>query len=273
MSKVDISMNITLNTMKMKHILFTAITSAGMMMSLAAQDVGSAAPDFTADLLGGGQFTLSDHSGKVVLIYFFGNGCPYCIAAGPSVNAIYTDHQENPGFVAVGLDTWNASSSAESVAGFASSAEVTFPLAIKAGAVATDYGTTYDRLAVVDQDGILQHKGTAAAANDIENTRTVIEGLLNTTSLGPGNAKNADIMIYPNPVAEKMRISMYAQNAGSVTIRMYDMAGNELSRQDFDHAAGTQEFSIDLSDRQEGIYLYRLFHEGRVSSGKIILRR
>ncbi|MEJ2053006.1 MAG: redoxin domain-containing protein [Calditrichaceae bacterium] len=34
--------------------------------------VGDKAPDFTLDKLGGGEFTLSDYSGKVIFIFWFG---------------------------------------------------------------------------------------------------------------------------------------------------------------------------------------------------------
>jgi peroxiredoxin len=244
-----------------------------MTLPLYAQEVGTAAPDFTVDLLAGTQFTLSEQSGKVVLVYFFGNSCPYCIAAGPSVDAIYTDHQLNPDFIAVGLDTWNASSNAETVAGFASSAEVSFPLAIKAGAVATAYGTTYDRLAVIDQDGILRHKGSAAASNDTENAREVIEGLLTTTTIDVESGRKTDLALYPNPVAAELRFRLHAEGAGTTEIRIVDMAGHQVKKQLFDHHLGEQEFVLDLSEQQDGIYLYRIFREDRVDSGKIILQK
>lgn len=259
--------------MKKSCILFTGIIFILLSLPLSAQEVGAAAPDFTVDLLGGEQFTLSDHTGKVVLVYFFGNGCPYCVAAGPAVDAIYKDHQANPDFVAVGLDTWNSSSSAETVAGFASAAEVTFPLAIKAGAVATEYGTTYDRLAVIDQEGVLRHKGSAAASNDVENARGIIEGLFTATSVDPETGSRSDVTVFPNPAADNLRFSFIAGERGTGMIGIYDMAGNEVMRKYFAHPTGEQEFSIDLSGKQEGIYFYRLFHGDRTDSGKFILQK
>ena len=259
--------------MKKQKIFLSAIAVILLQLPLSSQEVGSAAPDFTVDLLGGEQFTLSDHSGKVVLVYFFGNGCPYCISAGPDVEGIYQDYQTNPGFAAVGLDTWNSSSNASSVAGFAASAEVTFPLAIKAGAVATDYGTTYDRLAVIGPDGILRHKGTAAAANDIDNTRGVIEGLLTTTSVDPQSVGNALVSVYPNPAAEELRFSFNAGESGTSRVTLYDIAGNEVLTRFYEHQVGTQEFSLDLSAQQSGIYLYTIVQERNVKSGRLILQK
>lgn len=259
--------------MKKQKRLLLAIAVMLLQLPLSSQEVGSAAPDFTVDLLGGEQFTLSDHSGKVVLVYFFGNGCPYCISAGPDVEGIYQDYQANPDFVAVGLDTWNSSSNASSVEGFAASAEVTFPLAIKAGAVATDYGTTYDRLAVVGQDGILRHKGSAAAANDIDNTRGVIEGLLTTTSDDPHSVGYSLVAVYPNPAADELRFSFNAEESGTSRITLYDIAGNEVLTRFYEHQAGEQEFSLNLTDQMSGLYLYRIFREGNVKSGRLILQK
>jgi len=259
--------------MKKQKILLTGIATMLLYLPLHSQDVGVAAPDFTVDLLGGEQFTLSEHAGKVVLVFFFGNGCSFCISAGPDVEGIYQDYQGNPDFVAVGLDTWNSSSNASSVEGFAASAEVTFPLAIKAGAVATDYGTTYDRLAVVGQDGILRHKGSAAVANDIDNTRGVIEGLLTTTSTGPQSAGNFQVSVFPNPTSDELRFRLYAGVRGTSMVTLYNIAGNEVLTQFYEHQVGAQEFSLDLSALQSGIYLYRIFQEKNIKTGRFILQK
>lgn len=241
-------------------------------LSLFSQSVGELAPDFTVDLVEEGSFTLSQQTGKVVLVFFFGNGCPFCISAGPSVEGLYQDHQANPDFVAVGLDTWNSSSNNATVAGFAASAEVTFPLAIKAGSVASDYGTTYDRLAVIDQEGILRHKGSSAALNDIDNARVIINGLFTATSIDPEMERNADIAVYSNHVADELRFRFFTEATGTAWISMFDIAGKEVQKQYFNHLVGEQEFSLDISALQDGIFLYRVFHEGKVHTGKLILQ-
>ncbi len=262
-----------MNIMKKQKSVLTGIVAILLFFPVRSQDVGTIAPGFTVDLLGGEQFTLSEHSGKVVLVYFFGNGCPYCISAGPDVEGIYQEYQSNTDFVAVGLDTWNSSSNEASVGGFAASAEITFPLAIKAGSVATDYGTTYDRLAVIGRDGILRHKGSAAAANDIDNTRGVIEGLLRTTSVDQSSRGTSGFTVYPNPASEELRFSFYASERGTSGIILYDIAGNEVFTRFYEHQVGKQEFTLDLSAQQSGLYLYRIFQEGKVNTGSFILQK
>jgi len=157
------------------------IIAIGMLLAgqARAQTVGESAPDFTVDLLGGETFTLSDHTGKVVVVFLFGNTCPLCKAAAPYIESdLYQAYKDDPDFVMIGVDTWNSSSNTTSVAAFKSSTGVTFPLAIKAGSVGTLYGTQYDRLMVIDSEGILAHKGTISADDDLPATISAVENSL-----------------------------------------------------------------------------------------------
>ena len=117
-----------------------AIALSAFLLStgwVKAQNVGEAAPDFDVTLLGGGMFSLSQHAGQVVVVFLFGNTCPYCLASGPTIEAdLYQQFREDPNFVMIGVDTWNSSSTESSVTGFANSTGITFPLAVKAGEVA-----------------------------------------------------------------------------------------------------------------------------------------
>jgi len=65
----------------------------------AKTPLGTEAPDFTGDLLDGGQFRLSDHRGrKSVLIVFGSYACPPCVTnirlAQPSLVSLYAQHRE-----------------------------------------------------------------------------------------------------------------------------------------------------------------------------------
>lgn len=50
---------------------------------------GFTAPDFTLDLLGGGQVTLSALRGKVVLVNLWATWCPPCRAEMPAIEKVY----------------------------------------------------------------------------------------------------------------------------------------------------------------------------------------
>ncbi|OGT27457.1 MAG: hypothetical protein A2Z17_01850 [Gammaproteobacteria bacterium RBG_16_66_13] len=51
--------------------------------------VGFAAPDFSLDLLGGGQVTLSELRGKAVIVNLWASWCPPCRAEMPALQQVY----------------------------------------------------------------------------------------------------------------------------------------------------------------------------------------
>ncbi|NJK85193.1 MAG: TlpA family protein disulfide reductase [Bacteroidales bacterium] len=112
------------------------------------QNVGEPAPDFTLNVLNGGQFKLSDQKGKVVFIFVFGYNCPHCKANGPNTQTgIYEMFMDNSSFVAIGVDTWNGNSSG--VESFKATTGITYPLGLNASSIESLYSTTYDRILVV----------------------------------------------------------------------------------------------------------------------------
>jgi peroxiredoxin len=137
------------------------VTFTGM-----AQDVGDEAPDFSLTTLNGNSFTLSNYRGKVVFIFFFGYACPHCLANGNNTETgIYNIYKSYEEFEAVGVDTWNGNNSG--VSSFASTTGITYTLCLQAGALEATYQTTYDRIVVVDKEGIIRYKSTANSVTSI----------------------------------------------------------------------------------------------------------
>lgn len=135
------------------------------------------APDFTLTALDGSQFKMSDQRDNVVVLFFFGSSCPSCRAVGSDIEKkLNTDFGANADYTIVGLDQWNETSS--SVESFKTRTNITFPLLLNASQVAGSYSTTYDRLIVVDKKGKFVHKGSRAAANDINTVVAVVKDLL-----------------------------------------------------------------------------------------------
>ena len=58
---------------------------------------GDAYRDFTAPLADGGEFTLSDHEGKVILLNFWATWCGPCKSEMPEIQALYEKYGENQG--------------------------------------------------------------------------------------------------------------------------------------------------------------------------------
>ncbi|MCP4314144.1 MAG: redoxin domain-containing protein [Bacteroidetes bacterium] len=252
----------------MKNLFLILVISMGMVQ-VSGQDVGAAAPDFEVNLLGSDTFKLSDQQEKVVFLFFFGNTCSSCKAVGPKVeSSIYQAFKDKDGFVALGLDIWDSSSNESSVTGFGKSAGITFPLALKAGDVAYDYGTTWDRLLVIDRDGILVHKGGVAASNDLNNAIEAIEASLMTTGLSLETPGGAGVRVYPIPAIDVVH---FESREAVSRIRIYDAAGKLV----LDDADGliSGKSSLPVGELKRGLYFYSLQTEKGVVSGKLLIQR
>lgn len=127
--------------------------------------------------LSGNSVSLSDYKGKVLVLFFFGYSCPYCIAAAPDIESeLYKPFISNSNFVLLGLDVWDGSKS--NVQTFKTRTNVTFPLILEASGIAKSFNTTYDRILVVDKAGTVVFKGNQNAAGDIAAARVAIENAL-----------------------------------------------------------------------------------------------
>ncbi len=74
-------------------------------MSFLTQTVRAGAPEFSLEALGGGNRTLQDYKGKVVLLNFWATWCPPCLREMPAMQKLY-DRYRAKGFdvVAISVD-------------------------------------------------------------------------------------------------------------------------------------------------------------------------
>ena len=83
-----------------------------LSFSSNSQNVGDKAPDIVLQQLQGGNFTLSQNTGKVVFIFWLGNNCSFCKSVAPTISSeIINSFGARTDFTAIGIDTWNGSSS------------------------------------------------------------------------------------------------------------------------------------------------------------------
>ena len=135
------------------------------------------APLFTLTSDTGGSVSLSDYENKVVVLFFFGNGCPFCKSAGPNIESmLVAPFSNNTNYAILGLDQWDGNTAA--VQGFKTSTGVSFPLLLKASAVAAEYKTTYDRIIVLNKSREVAFMGTQAAGNDIAAAKAKVTELV-----------------------------------------------------------------------------------------------
>jgi len=185
-------------------------------------------------------------------------------------SSIYQKFKNDTNFVAIGLDTWDSSSGESSVTGFRSSTGISFPLAIKAGSVASAYETTYDKFMVIDRDGVLAHKSTVGAANDVNNTISVIEQSLMVAGFSGLSAAEAGVRVYPIPAGNEVH---FESTEPLSQIRIYDSAGKIVLDDSDRSGAGVLTRTLTVSTLKKGLYFYSLQRADAYVSGKLIIQR
>lgn len=99
---------------------------------------GFSAPDFTLDLLGGGQVRLSELRGKVVMVNLWASWCPPCRAEMPAIEKVYQAYKDR-GLVVLGVNTTFQDSETDAAA-FIREFDLTFPIPLdRDGAVSRRY--------------------------------------------------------------------------------------------------------------------------------------
>ena len=237
------------------------------------QNEGEAAPDFTVTLAEGGTWTLSDHIDKVVLLFFFGNNCPYCEDSGPAVQGLYESYMNNEDFVALGLDTFDGSSSTESVNLFATNTGITFPLAVSANSVKTAYGYSHDRLLVIDKEGIIRRKTSNSAGNDVAASSEAIQAALSGTTSVEEISGDKAVALYPNPASDMIYVDINLEDDSDVQVIISDITGKERRNISMNLGSGMQNLNLNTEDLEQGIYLYSVQYKDRVEAGKFLIQR
>jgi peroxiredoxin len=99
---------------------------------------GFAAPDFTLDLLRGGQVTLSELKGKAVVINLWATWCPPCRAEMPAIQAVYEKNKDR-GLEVLAINTTYQDSERDAAA-FIQEFDLTFPIPLdRTGTVSRQY--------------------------------------------------------------------------------------------------------------------------------------
>ncbi len=184
----------------MKYLLFTFLLGLAMSFTSCTSDEdidgGGPMPDQDveqveepdgSDLVDAPTFSLktyddmdlksSAYEGKVLVVFFFGNSCPPCIGVGPDIeDKLNKDFSDKSDYAIVGIDQWDGN--AASVESFQSKTGVSFPLGLMGSDVAKEYGTTYDRLLVVNKEGKIAYKGNSIAANNLDDVIDLVKTMV-----------------------------------------------------------------------------------------------
>lgn len=124
---------------------------------------GVKAPDFTADLIDGTTISLSDYSGKPVIINFWATWCGPCVREMPAFERLKADYGDQIGIIAV-----NCGEDVDTVNDFVSENGYTFPVALDGDyQVSMLYPTnSIPYTVIVDAAGKVTH--TSAGALDAD---------------------------------------------------------------------------------------------------------
>lgn len=125
--------------------------------------IGDVAPEFSAPLVDGSTFTLSENSGKVILLNFWATWCPPCVGEMPAFEKLDADYGDEVIILAV-----NCMEDEESVNRFLEDTGYTFPIAYDVdGEVSFTYpssGIPYTL--VIGKDGIVKNVYVGASDAD-----------------------------------------------------------------------------------------------------------
>lgn len=117
---------------------------------------GFTAPDIKVDRLGGGQVSLSDLRGKVVLVNFWATWCPPCRAEMPAIEKVYQLFKPL-GFEVLAINATNQDNET-SAASYAKELGLTFPILLdRTGELSARYTVRgYPASFIIDRKGIIR---------------------------------------------------------------------------------------------------------------------
>jgi hypothetical protein len=206
-----------------------------------------------------------------------GYNCPLCIASAPTVQSdLVNTFKNNKNFEFLIIDTWNGSQA--SFTSFKNRTGLEGIYLLQGGSVATNWSTTYDRLAVVDSEGKLVFKGTRAARSDVNEAKSAVQSALqNITTSIIGKEENTAVVLkqnFPNPVQNKTTIEFSLANPGFVTLSVSNLAGKIVKTLvNTELQSGIHSVELDAGELPNGIYFYRLNAGNFSSTQKMIVNK
>lgn len=138
---------------------------------------GFAAPDFSLELLSGGQVTLSELRGQAVVINLWASWCPPCREEMPAIQAVYEEYRER-GLEILAVNTTYQDRERDAAA-FVQQFGLTFPVPLdRSGSVSRQYQlralpTTF----FVDRAGVIQQVVIGGPMSETT-IRTAVEEIL-----------------------------------------------------------------------------------------------
>lgn len=235
------------------------------------QNVDEPAPDFTLEMYNGGNFRLSEQNGKVVFIFLFGYGCPFCIQNAPYIESeLYQKLKDNDNFVAVAADLWDGGSS--QIEGFLNSSGITFPILINGSGLKYSYDTYWDNVLVIDKEGILRYKSIEqAGVNEVDSAYKIINNLFNPLSINKTHKTNHQISIYPNPANDFTTIKCPLFNKPDTRIKIINTIGEVVFEKKI--ISTSETYKLNVANLKERVYFMQVINNTNILSKRLIVTK
>lgn len=260
----------------MKKILLSILTAALCSVTSYAQlgnfNVGNDAPDFTVTDIHGNIHTLSDYSGKWVVIDLFAYWCGPCAAVSPTINDFYKKYGCN-GYDIVVLSIEYEGTHQQTV-DFenANGGDASYPtptasgLAGGGGAVHSAYGpAAYPTIFLVGPDGKIKNEDIwpISGVETFENAITAAGGsaalvVNNCSALEIEELTLTDVTIYPNPSNGTFNLGLTSPNSDVLNIEVFDLIGSKVwEKKDVAIVDGSNQIILSMNELNYGQYILK----------------
>ena len=146
---------------------------------------------------------------------------------------------------------------------------------LSGSSTASTYSTTYDRLAVIDKNGVLSYKGTQNASSTIQSAKTAIDEALKqiVTDVVELKGNSTTFENYPNPFNYQTTIKFKVENKSMVNLDLYDLSGKKVREIiNREYSPGEHQIQFQKADLRNGLYFLRYKNDQQVYSRKMVIQ-
>lgn len=110
--------------------------------------------------------------------------------------------------------------------------------------------------------------GCSSAFAQPEPSEDRLDGTLNE-----GSVTFSDVLISPNPATDVLNVQYRIHKDAAVQLLLFDLTGRLVQQNNLNVAAGTHQFSMDLSALPNGVYAVQLVSSDQAHSEKVMINR